>query len=181
MSGVPVNLLARTTFDDPAEVHDRHPVAHVLDDAEVVRDEEQRESEPPLQVLQEIEDLGLDGDIQRRHGLVGDDETRPDGERAGDADPLALPAAELVRMAVARVGWQADELEQLLDARAPLAARADPVDGEPLAHDAGDAYARIERAVGVLEDDLHLAAHGPQLPRRERKQRTPVEQDVARG
>src|SRR2546428_2118045 len=142
MSGVPVNLLARPTFDDPAEVHDRHPVAHVLDDAEVVRDEEQRETEPPLQVLQEIEDLGLDGDVQRRHGLVGDDEARPDGERAGAADPLALPAAELVRMAVARVGRPADELEQLLDARASLAARPDPGEGESLPPEAGAAHGR---------------------------------------
>src|SRR5436190_1242185 len=113
MSGVPVNLLARATFDDPAEVHDRHPVAHVLDHPEIVGDEQQREPELPLQVVQQVQYLGLDGDVERRHGLVRDDEARADRERARDPDALALAAAELVWIAVRRVGRQADEGEGL--------------------------------------------------------------------
>ena len=125
MSGVPVNLLARATFDDPAEVHDRHPVAHVLDHPEIVGDEQQREPELPLQVVQQVQYLGLDGDVERRHRLVRDDEARADRERARDPDALALAAAELVWIAVRRVGRQADEGEKLVDARAaPSAARS---------------------------------------------------------
>ena len=47
---------------------------------------------------------------------------RVGGERAGDADPLALAARELRRVAVARCSRvEADELEQLVDARARCA------------------------------------------------------------
>jgi hypothetical protein len=44
-----------------------------------------------LKVLQQVEDLGLDRDVERRDGLVADDEARAKRERSGDADPLPLP------------------------------------------------------------------------------------------
>ncbi len=54
-----------------------------------------------LQVLQQVEDLGLDGNIQRRDRLVADDKLRVQGQGAGNADALALTAAEGVRIAAA--------------------------------------------------------------------------------
>ena len=42
---------------------------------------------------------------------------------------------------------------------APLGGRQVGVDHQRLAEHVADLLARIERAVGVLEDDLHLAAH----------------------
>ena len=61
-----------------------------------------------LQVLQQVDDLRLDRDVQRRDRLVADDEVRVQRERAGDADPLALAAGELVRVAVAASRGQPD-------------------------------------------------------------------------
>ena len=46
-----------------------------------------------------LDDLRLDRDVERRHRLVADDQIGIDGQRAGDADTLALPAGELVRIA----------------------------------------------------------------------------------
>ena len=88
-----------------------------------------------LQVLEQIEDLGLDRDVERRDRLVADDQLRADGERAGDADPLPLAARELVREPVVVLGVEADDLQQL--AHAPLALRlgADPVHLERLGDD----------------------------------------------
>jgi hypothetical protein len=57
-----------------------------------------------LQVLQQVDDLRLDRDVERRDRLVADDELGLDGERAGDADALALAAGELVRAAAHVVG-----------------------------------------------------------------------------
>jgi hypothetical protein len=37
----------------------------VLDDAKTMRDEKIGESEPLLQILQQIDDLGLDRDVER--------------------------------------------------------------------------------------------------------------------
>ena len=86
-------------LDDAAEIHDGDAVADVLDHGEIVRDEEVGEAEPRLEVDQQVEDLRLDRDVERRDRLVGDDQLRLERERARDADALALAAGELVRIA----------------------------------------------------------------------------------
>ena len=95
-----VELLGRRQLDELPEVHHRDPVAHVADDAEIVGDEEIRQLELVLELLEQVDHLRLDRDVERRHRLVGDDQLRPQRERARDADPLALAAGELVREAV---------------------------------------------------------------------------------
>ena len=66
-----------------------------------------------LQLAQQVEDPGLHGDVERRHRLVGDQHARLHAQRARQPDALALPAGELVRVAVAQVPAQPDLLEQL--------------------------------------------------------------------
>jgi len=44
-----------------------------------------------LELLEQVDDLGLD-DTSGTRPVVADDEARLHGERAGDADPLALAA-----------------------------------------------------------------------------------------
>ena len=65
-----------------------------------MRDEQVRESVLITQLHEEIEDLGLDDDVERRGRLVENDEPRAAGERACDHDPLSLTAGELVGVAV---------------------------------------------------------------------------------
>ena len=74
-----------------------------------------------LQLLEQVEDLRLDRDVERRHRLVGDDELRLQGDRARDPDALPLAAGELVRIAVVVLGVEPDALHQLA-ARAPALA-----------------------------------------------------------
>ena len=66
-------------------------------DRQVVRDEHVREAELVLQVLEQVDDAGLDRHVERGHRLVEHDAARVERERAGDADALALAAGELVR------------------------------------------------------------------------------------
>ena len=102
-------------------------------------------------------------------------------ERAGDADPLALAAGEFVRVAVERVLPQAHLEGQLRDPRRQLAAARDAVIDERLADDVADLEARVERGVGVLEDDLELAPIGPHLVARQAVDALAVDADLARG
>ena len=88
----------RRFLDDPAGVHHRDAVGHFGDDAEVVRDQEQRQAEALLQVAQQIENLRLDRDVERRRRLVGDDERRIARQRDRDQRALAQAAGELVRI-----------------------------------------------------------------------------------
>ena len=173
-------LRALRHFDELAQVHDGHPVADVPHQRQVVRDEQVRQPEPLLQVLQQIDDLRLHRDVQRRHRLVADQQLRLDGQRAGDADALALPAAELVRIPTRHVGVQPDEAEQLGDAvavRAP--ALGEFVHLQRLADDVARRHARVEGAVGVLEDELHAAVHGAHAAALELGEVFAVEEDLA--
>ena len=79
-----------------------------------MRDEHVGQVELVLQVLEQVDDLRLDRDVQRRHRLVGHDQLGPQRERAGDADALALAAGELVRVAVVVLRVQPDQLQQVL-------------------------------------------------------------------
>ncbi len=68
--------------------------------AEVVGDEHVGHVELVTQARQQVHDPGLHRDVERRQRLVEHDDVGFDREGAGDADPLALPAGQLVRVAV---------------------------------------------------------------------------------
>ena len=57
-----------------------------------------------LEVADELEDLRLDRDVQRRRRLVGDEDVWIEDERHRDHRPLAHPTGELVRKAVEPLG-----------------------------------------------------------------------------
>ena len=149
-------------LDQPAQVHHADPVADVAHHGEVVGDEEVGQAAAALQVLHDVEHLGLDGDVERRGRLVADEELRLGRQRAGDRDALALAARELVREAPAVRGRQAHGGEQFghpgLQRRGPLHQR---VLAQRLADDVQHRPARVEAGVRVLEDHLHAPAQLP--------------------
>ena len=70
VAGLPVEVLHRAHLRDLAQVHHAHPVADVLDDREVVTDEQVRQVVVLPQVQEQVEDLALDGDVERGDRLV---------------------------------------------------------------------------------------------------------------
>jgi hypothetical protein len=54
-----------------------------------------------LEVGEQVEDLGLDRDVESAYRFVEDEEVGFECEGAGDTDALALPAGELVGVAIA--------------------------------------------------------------------------------
>ena len=113
--GRAVQRVAVTDLGDPTQVHHRHPVAEVPHHAQVVGDEDERDAELLAQVLEQVHHLRLDRHVEGADRLVGDDHLGLYGQRAGDADALALAAGELVRVAVVVLGVEPDHLQQLLD------------------------------------------------------------------
>jgi hypothetical protein len=144
-----------------------------------VRDEDHREAERLPEVEQEPQDLGLDRHVEGGQGLVGEQELRLHGEGPGDADPLPLAARELARVLV-RVGRSEPHLhEQPLHPPGALGRGVDLMDVEDLAQGATHALARVERRVGVLEDDLHALPVGGESRFGEREQVDAVEAHLA--
>ena len=65
-----------------------------------MRDQHDGHAEARLQLAQQLEDLRLDGDVERGRRLVGDQQLGVAGERHGDHHALAHAAGELVRVVV---------------------------------------------------------------------------------
>ena len=85
-------------LDDLALLHHRDAVGDAADDAEVVGDEQHRHALGLLHLGEQVEDAGLDGDVEGGGRLVGDQDVGAVGERHRDHHPLALAAGELVRV-----------------------------------------------------------------------------------
>ena len=87
----------RRALDDAAGIHHRHLVGAAGDDAEIVGDQDHRHVPALLLARQQVEDLRLHRDVERRGRLVGDQQLGLAGERDGDRHALAHAAGELVR------------------------------------------------------------------------------------
>ena len=117
------DVARRAALDDLAIVHDADPVGHLAHDAEIVGDQQHGHVELGLELEQQVEDLRLDGHVERRGRLVGDEQVGLVGERHGDHHPLPLAAGELMRIGVeAALGVvDADLVEQVEHARSRAA------------------------------------------------------------
>ena len=60
-------------FHGPTGVHDHHLVGPALDDAEVVGDEDHRHPPRGTEVVEQVQDVLLDGDVERRGGFVSNE------------------------------------------------------------------------------------------------------------
>jgi hypothetical protein len=123
-----------------------------------VRDEDIGQRALGLEVLEQVEHLGLHGLVEGGHRLVEDEQPRVEHEGARDVHPLALPAGELVGVAPAvepRVETHAAE-----ERAGPLARlrtrRA--VHEQAEGHGILDGQARVQRGVRILEHELHVPA-----------------------
>ena len=134
MPGRAEDLGHRARLDDARGVHHGDALARLRDDREVVRDEHDRHPGLAAQAREQVQDLILDGHVERRRRLVAEQQLRLARERDRDHDALAQAARELVRVgAVAPLGvGDADQPQQLERAlaraarRSVRAARADP-------------------------------------------------------
>src|SRR5947209_20323183 len=131
-------------FNDLAEIHDRDAPADMLDDGYIVGNEQIGKPELLLQIAEQVDDLRLNRDVERRNRLVADDEPGIERQRAGDADALALSTREFVRETVERLGPEPDLAGQHLDPVVEGAAPRDTVILQGLADDVADLEARDE-------------------------------------
>ncbi len=137
-----------------------------------------------LQVLEKIEDLRLDGHVERGRGLVGDEQIGLVCKRHGDHDALPLAARKLVRIGrkPARSVADADLLQKLQRSRPRRAVRHAAMDYQHLAHLLFHRMQRIERRHRLLENDGDaVAADVPDFWLRGVQQVLAVEKNLARG
>ena len=163
VAGPLVDVVDGADFDDLSEIHDQHAVGDILHHIQIMGDEDIRESQLPLQIQEQVENLRLDRFVERGNRFIEDQQPGLQGQGTGDIHPLALSAGKLMRVA-------ADELSRIQShlAQNVVGARARPV--RRGAVDLGtegdgvlDRKPGIERGIGILEHHLHLPAQLPEI------------------
>src|SRR5262249_5120330 len=130
------------------------------------------------QLVQQLEHLLLYGYVECGDRFVRNDQFRLHGERAGDADALALAARELVGIAICGLTIEPDQPQELRRFRMRFCARR-AVDSRFLGDDVSTAPRRIERSKRILEDHLQHFAEWAQPGARQMRDVEILEQDCS--
>ena len=120
MSRTVIDLVLLPQLRHLPEVHHTDAIGDVTDHGEVVRDEDVCQAQFLLELLHEVDDLGLHRDVQGRYRLVADQHLGVERDTARNPDALPLTTRELVGVAVDVLGVEADQLQELLDTRPAL-------------------------------------------------------------
>ena len=159
--GIRMNRVAKQhravgDFDDAPGAHYGDPVGDIVDDRKIMRDEKVSKSQFLLQIHQQIEDLRLDRNVERRSWFVADNKARPQCKSPGDADALALTPGKAVRIALNVPQVEPDERDELVHHLTTRAFIADAVDNQRLFDYVEDRHAWIQRPERILKNKLHL-------------------------
>ena len=182
MRRVAEDLAHRACLDHTAQIHHRHLVGGLGDDAQIVGDEDDAHAELVHQVLHQVDHLGLDGDVQRRGRLVGDQQLRTGRQRHGDHRPLAHAAGQFEGVLLeARGGVGNSNPVEHLDRQVRCLAPGHVlVKLELLGHLVADGDGGREAGHRLLEDHRDgAAAHDLHLARR--AQRHHIDRTVVEG
>ena len=93
MFGVGDEFFGFSLFDDEAGVHHHNFVGEITRARQIVGDIQKTNPLPVAQFGHQVEDAQTNRDVQHRHRLICQDHIRFNGQRAGDSNPLTLPAA----------------------------------------------------------------------------------------
>ena len=146
-----------------AAIHHQHPIGDIGHDAHIVGDKDHPHRHLLLQNGNELQNLRLDGDIQRRGWLIGYQHRRPTGERHGDHHPLTHAAGELVRIArkhLFRLG-NTHLIEHLFRRAQRLFAPQPLVQAQGFGNLLADGKNRIQRGHRLLKNHGQIRAAHP--------------------
>ena len=89
------DLVGRSELHQSTQVQHRDAIRQVAHHREVVTDEQVGDVLSGLEVVQQVQDRGLHRHVERRGGLVADDDPGIAGERSSDRDALLQPPRQL--------------------------------------------------------------------------------------
>ncbi len=147
-------------FDFFAAEHDEHIVSNFGDDAEVVRDEDNRHAAVVAELAEDFQNFGLDGDVECRRRFIGNEKFWIAGEGHRDHDALLLAARHLMGIGIhALLGILDFDFAKQLDRFCACFGLADVLVEDNRLHDlCADREDRIERRHRLLKDHADVAA-----------------------
>ena len=90
------NIVCGSVLNDLSGVHNGNLVTHAGYHAQVVGDHDNRHSQLLLQLHHQLQNLSLDGYVEGRRRLVGNQKLRLAGQGDGNHNTLAHTAGQLV-------------------------------------------------------------------------------------
>ena len=152
--------LGRPLLDDAAGIHDRDPVSEGGDDREIVGDEQRGKPALAAFVIEQAQDLCLNGDIKCRRRFVGDQKLRIAGECGRNHHTLRHAAGKLVREALRPRRWIGNaDIRQKADDPVKCGVPAHfTVDPERLGHLRPHPAGRVEHGLRLLEQHADICA-----------------------
>jgi hypothetical protein len=150
-------------FYDLPDVHDGNSRRNEFNDGEVMRYKQVRQIEPLLQILEEIQDLRLDGHIESRDRFIGDNELRIERKRPCDTYALSLPSGKRVRVSSQILAVEIDQLHEFTDPILKLLARGNPIDEQRLTDCFKNCHSGIQRGKRILKNELHMLSKSSQF------------------
>jgi len=91
-------FLGCSALNDATVAHDHHAVNSARQHAEIMRDQQERETQFLSQVVQEVEDFVLGCVIEGSGWLICNDQRGVTSDGLGDGDSLLLSHAKLMRI-----------------------------------------------------------------------------------
>ena len=113
MSGPIKNVLQRSLLHDSSRVHHRHLIACLRNDSQIMGNQDHGSTVLFLEIVHEIQYLGLDGHIQGGSGLICNQKLGIAGQCDGNDHPLAHPPAELVWILSSPAARNSHQLQHL--------------------------------------------------------------------
>ena len=160
MGGALDDVPRGTALHQHAAVENRDLVGVFVDQRQIVRDEQHRETHVARQFRDDVEHLALDRHVERGRGLVRNQQLWLVDESGGDHHALAHAAREFVRkrfedeFGIAK----AHAPQQVEDALAPFCALESAMGVDRLHQLPLDRHQRVEAGHRLLEDHRHLGA-----------------------
>ena len=158
VTGIREQLIGGALFDNMPQVHHCYAVRDLTHNREIMRDEQVRQASVLLEVREEVQHLGLHGNVERGYRLVAHNKSRLDRERSGDADTLTLSAGELMGIPAGVFGVETNFAQQRAYPVGDVFSRGEVVNLDALRDGGAHCHSRVERTIRILKYDLHPPA-----------------------
>ena len=106
-----------------AQIHNADGIGNIAHNGQVMGDKDVGQAQLLLQRFEQVDDLCLNRNIQRRNRLIADNQLWVAGQGAGNAQALALATAHLVGVALAHFGNHLNRGQQFVYALVDLIPR----------------------------------------------------------
>ena len=166
MHGRSHDLRHRALLYQHALLHHRHAVSKAAHQIQVMGNQEHSHAGLALQIAEQIQNLAAQGYVERGCGLIGQQQLGAAGQRHGDHGALALPAAELVGIAVCPASRLGDAgcCQQLDSLFHGLRLAQALFELQHLGNLGANGQQRVQRRHGLLKNHGDIAtAHGLHL------------------